>query len=50
MLSLQLIREKTARQNVFHFAGAIGKTGVPAKFILWGDSTVGLSYKRPEGV
>ena len=25
-------REKTARQNVFHFAGAIGKT-------------VGLSYK-----
>ena len=30
-------REKTARQNVFHFAGAIGKT-------------VGLSYERPEGV
>ncbi len=34
---LSLKREKTARQNVFHFAGAIGKT-------------VGLSYERPEGV
>ena len=32
MQRLQLIREKTARQNVFHFAGAKGKT-------------VGLSFK-----
>jgi len=30
-MSLAAIREKIARQNVFHFAGAIGKT-------------VGLSY------
>jgi hypothetical protein len=30
-------REKIARKNVFHFAGAIRKT-------------VGLSYERPEGV
>jgi hypothetical protein len=37
MNSLQLFREKIARQNVFHFAGAIRKTA-------------GLSYKRPEGV
>jgi hypothetical protein len=32
MINIQLIREKIARQNVFHFAGAIRKT-------------VGLSYK-----
>lgn len=35
MSLLQLIREKTARQKVFHFAGAIGKT-------------VGLSYRNQE--
>jgi len=32
MSLLMRLREKTARQNVFHFAGAIGKT-------------VGLSYE-----
>jgi hypothetical protein len=37
MMLMQLIREKIARQNVFHFAGALRKT-------------VGLSYERPEGV
>jgi hypothetical protein len=37
MNSLQLIREKIARQNVFHFADAMRKT-------------VGLSHIRPEGV
>jgi hypothetical protein len=37
MSGLQQIREKIARQNVNHFAGAIRKT-------------VDLSYERPEGV
>lgn len=37
MPALQPIREKTARQNVIHFAGTIGKI-------------VGLSNEGPEGV
>ena len=28
---------------------AMRKTGVPAKFILWGDSTEGLSHGRSGG-
>ncbi len=28
------------------FAGAMRKTGAPAKPVLWGDSTVGLSHNR----
>jgi len=50
MNKLSLKREKQGTgsakaESGFIPEGAIGKTGVPAKFTLWGDSTVGLSYK-----
>lgn len=48
-MSLLKLREKKGpvRPGGFGFIpkGPIGKTGVPAKQVLRGDSTVGLSYK-----